>query len=148
MMMQDSEANHVKILVYTPTKDGYPPEEWEGLWAIPLGASLFKIDNIPFFANGLSCDDVIKATFEGDAYIFSEVVTKSDNSTVRVFVIDHGKAGEIRAAFSEIGCLSEGSGIPGLFSMNIPKSCKVQAYDLLKAAAAEEKLDYEEGAVR
>jgi hypothetical protein len=53
-MKQDSEANHVKILVYTPTEDGYPPEEWESLWAIPLYASLFKIDSIPFFAKGLS----------------------------------------------------------------------------------------------
>jgi hypothetical protein len=50
--------------------------------------------------------------------------------------------------FSEIGCSSEGSGILGLFSMNIPQNCKDQAYEILRTAASDEKLDYEEGAVR
>lgn len=147
-MKPDSEASYVKILVYTPTEEGYPPEEWESLWAIPLGASMFRIDSIPFFAKRLSCDDVIKAIFEDGTYILSEVVTPSDNSTVRVIVFDPAKAAEIRAVFSEIGCLSEGSGILGLFSMNIPQNCKAQAYELLLAAVADQQLDYEEGAVR
>ena len=147
-MKQDSEANHVKILVNTPTEDGYPPEEWESLWAIPLCASLFKIDSIPFFAKGLSCDDVIAATFEADAFIFCEVITPSDNSTVRVCVFDLAKVVEIRTALYEIGCESEGSGIPGLFALNIPQNCKDQAYEILRTAALDEKLDYEEGAVR
>ena len=63
-MKTDSEASPVKILVYTPSEAGYPPEEWESLWTIPLGASLFKIDSKPFFAKGLSCDDVIKAILD------------------------------------------------------------------------------------
>jgi hypothetical protein len=147
-MKPDPKANHVKILVYTAAEDGYPPEEWESLWAIPMGDSLFKIDNIPFFAKGLSCDDVVSAAFEGDTYIFSEVVTPSDNSTVRVLVFDSERVAEIRAALSEIGCESEGSGIPGLFSMNIPKNCQAQAYEFLRTAASDETLDYEEGAAR
>jgi hypothetical protein len=78
-MKPDPKANHVKILVYTAAENGYPPEEWESLWAIPMGGSLFKINNIPFFAKGLSCDDVVSAAFEGDTYIFSEVVTPSQD---------------------------------------------------------------------
>jgi hypothetical protein len=147
-MKPDPKANHVKILVYTAAEDGYPPEEWESLWAIPMGDSLFKIDNIPFFAKGLSCDDVVSAAFEGDTYIFSEVVTPSDNSTVRVLVFDSESVAEIRAALSEIGCESEGSGIPGLFSMNIPKNCQAQVYEVLRTAASDERLDYEEAAAR
>ncbi len=145
-MKPDPRANHIKILVYTAAEDGYPPEEWESLWAIPMGGSLFKIDNIPFFAKGLSCDDVVSAAFEGDAYLFKEVIKQSENSTVRVIVFDPGKTTEIRAALSDLGCSTEASGIPGLFSMNIPKNCKAGAYEFL--AAADDQLDYEEGAVR
>jgi hypothetical protein len=57
-MTDATDNTHIKVLVHTPSQDGYPPEEWEGLWAAPFGAEHFKIDNIPFYAKNLSCDDI------------------------------------------------------------------------------------------
>ena len=30
--------------------DGYPPDDWETLWAYEVEPGLYSIDNVPFFA--------------------------------------------------------------------------------------------------
>jgi hypothetical protein len=75
----------IKILLQHDEND---PNAWraETLWAIDLGDNLYKLNNSPFFAYGISCDDVVYAPFnvnEGFP-IFERIVTKSGNRTVRI----------------------------------------------------------------
>lgn len=139
---------HVKILVHTKSVDGYPPEEWEGLWALPVGDDLFKIDNIPFYAKNLSCDDIIEATRQEDEYVFKRVVTPSENSTVRVVLFDLANEEKLRADLTNLGCSIEGTGTPGMLAVNIPKMAVERVINFLEEEFAEEKLDFEEGALR
>lgn len=139
---------HVKVLVHTKAEDGYPPEEWEGLWAIPMGGGHFRIDNIPFFAKNLSCDDIVEAGREGDEYVFRRVVAPSENSTIRVVIYDLADEGGVRNNLAALGCSIEGTGTAGLIAVNVPKISIGNVLDFLENAFADEKLDFEEGALR
>ena len=35
-------------------EDGYPPVQTESVWAIPFGEGTYILDNVPFFAEGVS----------------------------------------------------------------------------------------------
>ena len=147
-MSSEITKTHVKVLVYTKPVAGYPPEEWEGLWAIPMGDGRFKIDNIPFYAKNLSCDDIVEATRQGDEYVFKRVVSPSENSTIRVVLYDLANEGSVRNDLANLGCSIEGTGTQGLIAVNVPKKNIEPVVDFLEEAFAEEKLDFEEGALR
>lgn len=42
-----------------PDADGYPPDRRESLWASEEEIGLYRIDNIPFYAKGISSGDVV-----------------------------------------------------------------------------------------
>jgi hypothetical protein len=79
---------NAKIVLKTVTDDDTIVET---PWAFRLGTDLYRLDNIPFFAYGISLADVVVATPEGDdpRPHFRRVVHKSGNRTVRV-VADAG----------------------------------------------------------
>lgn len=147
-MTGEFDDTHVKILVPTEAENGYPPEEWESLWAKPLGGGRFKIDNIPFYAKNLSCDDIVEVSREADGYLFRRVIERSENSTIRVVVYDLAKEDSVRSDLTDLGCSMEGTGISGMIAINVPKVSLTEVLDFLEAAYAEEKLDFEEGALR
>jgi len=45
-------------------EDGYPPVQIESVWATPVGGNLFRLENVPFFAKGVSFKDEV-STSEG-----------------------------------------------------------------------------------
>jgi hypothetical protein len=143
-----SAREPVKILVHTKAEDGYPPEEWEGLWAIPIGGGRFKIDNIPFYAKNLSCDDIVAASNEGGEYIFTSIVEPSENSTIRVVIYDLDDEKNVRDFLVALGCSIEAVGTPGLIAINIPKTAMNNALKFLENAFSDQRLDFEEGALR
>jgi hypothetical protein len=144
----DVGKSHVKILVRTEPEEGYPPEEWEGLWAIPMGDGRFKLDNIPFYAKNLSCDDIVEARVDGNDYVLTRVVDPSENSTIRVVIYDLADENRVRNELSAAGCSIEGTGTPGLIAVNVPKTSLESILDFLGKAFVDEKLDFEEGALR
>lgn len=147
-MTSELEKTHVKILVHTKQIDGYPPEEWEGIWAVPVGEGCFKIDNIPFYAKNLSHDDVVEASRQGNEYIFRRVIKLSNNSTIRVVIYDLAHEDTVRERLVNLGCSIEGTGTAGLIAVNVPRVSLEKTLDMLEEAFAEEKLDFEEGALR
>ena len=76
-------------------EDGYPPDDWESLWAFETEQGLYAIDNVPFFARGISWGDVVSVERQGDDLYFKEVVRRSDHSVLRVIVFDTSKVGEM-----------------------------------------------------
>lgn len=41
--------------------DGCPPVDNEGLWALSLGGSQYRLNNTPWFVRGVACEDVVEA---------------------------------------------------------------------------------------
>jgi len=97
----------------------------ETLWATPMGGDLYRLDNSPFFAYGVSWQDVVEAKKQEDDPFpdFCRCVTKSGNRTVRI-VFEESRLSEpgaqsVLAQLVSIGCSYEGMQ-PRLVSVNVP----------------------------
>jgi len=116
------EAN-AKVLIRVTNPDG--PDEVETLWAFPLGDDLYRLDNHPFYAYGVSCSDVVYAPFSDEEQMatFLRIESKSGNRTVRVIVdppfIDGNESEQLIHGLVSLGCTFEGANSV-LFSINVP----------------------------
>jgi len=135
-------------------EDGYPPASVETLWATALGKGRFRIDNIPFFVCGVSCFDIVSGKKRADGAIWFEgLAEESGHSTIRVKIardsIDmrsmDARVEELRADLRKLGCDSERSHIPGLFSIDIPPESPYQPVkEILENGDNRGLWDYEE----
>lgn len=115
----DGEA--VKVLFTAPGG------ETESLWANRVAAGRFALDNLPWFAYGVSLGDVVEAEPDGmGMLVFSRVVHKSGNRTVRVIleVVEPGltwtaEARGLMDTLVERGCSYEGAN-PAFVAVNVP----------------------------
>lgn len=103
--------------------NGPNPDETETLWASPIGSNQYKLDNSPFFAYGVSWQDIVEAHGSGDSFPeFLAVVQKSGNRTVRI-VFDTNvyspESEKVMAQLRDLGCTYEGMP-PRLISVNVP----------------------------
>ncbi|WP_395685345.1 DUF4265 domain-containing protein [Caenimonas koreensis] len=81
--MNDASPS-AKVLFRVPDEDG--SAEVETLWAFELGSDRYRLDNLPFYAYGVSVADVVLAPFvvEEGFPTFQRVLEKSGNRTIRV----------------------------------------------------------------
>lgn len=96
----------------------------ETLWAVPVDENLYRLDNSPFFAYGVSWQDVIEARPAEDQFLeFVRCVRKSGNRTLRVIFRDYRNddqpAREILRELRNLGCSYEGMQ-PRMISINVP----------------------------
>ncbi|MGF1632175.1 MAG: DUF4265 domain-containing protein [Kiloniellaceae bacterium] len=72
--------------------------EVETLWATPLGDDLYRLENSPCFAYGVSLLDTVRARSAANGLpVFEAVVKKSGNRTVRVILDPPAEAGNSSA---------------------------------------------------
>ena len=141
-----TEQPRTKILV--PLPDG----SWhgygtEGLWAEPVSADHFRVLNTPFFAKGLSVDDVVAAKLGTDGYRFDGVVSRSGHSTYRVIPEGDGDLGPALANLRRLGCTWE-EGPDGLLAIDVPPESDIRAvFKALETSMNEGLWDFEEGHV-
>ncbi|MBK9220485.1 MAG: DUF4265 domain-containing protein [Uliginosibacterium sp.] len=112
-VMTDLNEPSAKVLFRVTNEDG--STEVETLWAFALGDSRYKIDNLPFFAYGVSLHDIVHAplnTVEGFA-TFERVVSKSGNRTIRVIfepaLADDNDSHKILSGLVALGVEYEGA---------------------------------------
>lgn len=129
-------------------EEGYPPADWEHLWARPIGDSLFEIDNTPFFARGVSFRDVVLAERQGGLNVFREVVRRSGHRTLRAILFDQTLTSALREQLRMVGCETELSHIPGLIAIDAPPSVALsRVRGLLDEGENAGHWEYEEAAV-
>ncbi len=130
-------------------EDGYPSYEWESLWALELGADLYELDNIPFFAQLVSLGDHIRATHRDGVLVFDEVVATGGHSTVRVIAFNEEAVPGLREKLEELGCGSEMSHVPTLFAVDVPPDVDYAGVRrFLDDLAGQGRLEYEESALQ
>jgi len=121
--MSDSSQPNAKVLFRVPNEDG--SAEVETLWATHLGADTYRLDNSPFYAYGVSWEDVVFAPLDPDEGrpTFERVVSKSGNRTVRVIfetpVEPGNKSEQLLQGLVALGCSYEGANRKYI-SVNIP----------------------------
>ena len=101
-------------------EDGYPPMPTESLWCKRTGDGLARVDNIPFFATGVSLRDVVRVHDVDGASHFVEVVERAGHSTLRVMLLVDGKVALMRGNLAKLGCVLELSPLEALFSLDVP----------------------------
>lgn len=111
-MTQLSPAPTAKVLFRVP--DDERGADVETLWAYELGDDLYQLANTPFFAYGVSWEDVVSAPYDPDEEFptFREVVSKSGNRTVRILfdipVEEGNESSMVLLGLEERGCSCEG----------------------------------------
>jgi len=122
--MSDSRKA-AKVLFRVPNEDG--SAEVETLWADDLGNDQYKLDNCPFYAYGVSWEDVVYAPFDPVEGFptFQSVVAKSGNRTVRVILDPPAAAGneseKLLSDLLALGCGCERA-TQSYVVVNIPSS--------------------------
>jgi len=76
-----AESEMVKVRFQLPS--GY---ETETVWADRVSPDQFRIENSPFFMNGVSFQDIVRAKEADGFFEFEEVVTRGGHSTYRIFM--------------------------------------------------------------
>ena len=114
----------------------------ETLWATPIGGYLYRLENIPFYAFGVSWNDVVEAPLDEDERpAFRRVVEKSGNRTVRIMLEDV-RAPEAKPRLEgllKFGCGYEGHP-PRLLAINVPPETSL---DDVAGYLAEAGIDWE-----
>jgi hypothetical protein len=121
-----NQSQFAKVLF--STEDG----QVETLWATPLGNALYRLDNSPWFAYGVSWQDTIEAhVIEEDGLpVFQRVIEKSGNRTLRLLLdppADQSvESQEVLNKLVELGCSYEGAN-PKYIAISIPPSVDLWA---------------------
>ena len=130
-------------------EDGYPPSDYERLWATPLPNGNYRIDNIPFFVMGISADDEVSVESEGEELFFKDLVKPSGISTFRVIPSDQSVSENVRADIMALGGKSEYNREVGVIAVEIPASSRIHPFlDYIVEEQEKGALDFEEGALR
>jgi hypothetical protein len=104
----------------------------ETLWAYSLGDDLFELDNMPWFAYGVSCGDIVRAPYKEDEgnYTFERVERKSGNRTIRVCFdvpAEEGNASDqVIKGLIPLGCQYEGAN-GSYIAVTIPPEASLEA---------------------
>ena len=118
-----------KVLFRVPDDDGGATVET--LWAVPLGNDLYKLDNSPFYAYGVSWQDTVLAPLDTQEQFptFQSIVKKSGSRTIRVLFdlpVSRGNpSDQVLQGLIALGCSYEGAN-PKYISVNIPPVVELQ----------------------
>src|SRR6266446_6645759 len=146
------ELRHV-IFEMVQDSDGWPPVGAERMWASEVGPGLYKIDNIPFYARGISRGDVVSVLEKDGTLFYKETREHSGHSTVRVIIKRKGSERtpleqEVRQNLVGKGCEIEGVS-EGFFAVDIPVGVNYgEVKTLLREEERKGGLEFEEGNVR
>jgi len=132
------------------------PIEWHGmsselLWVTKTGPDLYRLDNSPLYAYGLSMGDIVRADrASGKIVSFAGVETKGGHSNYRVLL----KSGHTFADFQQhwpeiekLGCSYESSKDPeDVFAIDVPPESDVHAvYAILENGVGDGLWHLDEG---
>jgi hypothetical protein len=118
-----------KVLFRVPSEDG--SADVETLWATPLGADTFEIDNSPFYAYGVSWQDTVLAPVSPEEQMptFQSVLVKSGNRTIRLIcdppVSEANASDQVLQGLVTLGCSYEGAN-RSYFSINVPPGVELE----------------------
>ena len=122
----------------------------ESLWARPLGENRFRIKNVPFYAFGVSYDDVVEAPTIGNQNVMRAVVQRGGHSTYRIFVSNTAslkRFSEFWLPLERLGCTFERA-TERLFGIDVPPEADIyKVYDLLQAGEDASVWDFQEAHV-
>lgn len=131
------------------------PQAWHGyshetVWATRLEDGLYKVENSPFFARGVSYEDTVLAVPQKGLNMFVRTVASSGGSTYRI-IPNKGSADAQFQRFWKLleteGCTYE-QGYFGytMYAVDVPRDTDLQkVYALLNDGLSQKVWEFEEG---
>ncbi len=120
-----------------------PADDW--LWAEPLGSGRFRIESCPFFAYGISRDDVVRADESAgeEAPRLEDVIEKCGHRTLRLALdpaieITDGAIQGLLERLLELGCTHE-TLRPKLIALDVPREVDVAVVAELLQSLADDR---------
>lgn len=143
-------ARNVKIkFAVEQDEDGYPPFGAESMWAEPTSNDSYLIQNIPFYAKGVSRGDIVSAWFDGKGLVYNKTFSRSANSTIRAVLFDPSAVDDVVESLDSIGCDHEWHKAFNLVAINVRDEfsyLNLLAY--LHSISERGLLDFEEATLR
>jgi hypothetical protein len=124
------------------------PGAWHGsatetLWAERIDERRLRLRNVPFYAFGVSAEDVVFVRPADGIFEFEGVSIRGGHSTYRVII--SGDAKEQWARLAKLGCTYE-QGPGSLRAVDVPPSADIrEVYSALDQGEQEGTWDFEEG---
>ncbi|MFJ9826594.1 DUF4265 domain-containing protein [Streptomyces sp. NPDC101160] len=95
-------ADRIKIWFRFVPREGWLPQDTEGMWAEPVGTDTARVVNVPFLQDGVAEGDVVRyRTDEEGLHWATGRVAASGNVTVRVLPVRSGPLGPSARAVHE-----------------------------------------------
>lgn len=147
---QETSDALIRIRVVLDRAAGAPGPADDFLWAEPLGSGRFRIESCPFFAYGVSRDDVVRAVEDSgeDAPRLEDVLEKGGHRTLRLALAPQVDLGDssiqgLLERLLELGCTHEALR-PKLVAIDVPPEVDVAVVaQLLQALVQEGSLLWE-----
>jgi hypothetical protein len=136
--LNESSQPNAKVLFRIPNEAG--GADVETLCARDLGEDKYQLDNLPYYAYGVSSGDIVLAPFSENEGLptFEKVITKSGNRTVRIIfdvpVASGNASGALINRLVDIGCDFEGANRKYIV-VNIPPSVDLDTVAQLLTSA-------------
>lgn len=147
-MSDHPEYPHDKVFIELPA-GAWHGSASESLWAYDGGHGIYTLDNVPFYARGVSCGDSVKAVRRADGLLWMERVTiRGGHSTYRLILRNESTFEGARDRLREI--LESGATVEraqgSLFALDLPPQVDIyEAYALFERGEAAGWWDFEEG---
>ena len=97
-----AESNRIKVWFRFVPREGWLPQDTEGLWAKRLSSDTARVENIPFLQDGVAEGEVVRFVTDADGVHWAkERVEASGNCTLRVLPVPSGPLGRSARAVQE-----------------------------------------------
>ena len=120
----------------------------ESLWAEPLAEGVFRIANIPFYADGLSYGDIVAVHEREGEKLITGVTRRGGHSTYRLFLTETGLTDTWLSHWlplEDVGCTYERA-TKRLLGVDVPPEANIHvAYRLLDAGEQADIWSFQEG---
>lgn len=103
---------------------------WEGLWVEHITDDIYRVDNIPFYAHGISSEDDVVAHRIDGRLLFKKVYRRGGHSTYRLLVQSGSdkvpNIDAIESAIKKFGCSFEGLD-KRLYAIDVPPGADIHS---------------------
>lgn len=148
--MEHADSEHIKIFfALEQDDDDSSPVSVESIWALRTQDGFYEIDNIPFYAKGVSYKDIVEAVPDDDGCLcFKCVVRPSQRSTIRVIVADLKDQDDLLKKLENFGCSWGGSNQSSLITVDVSPEVDLDSViRFLQDGFEQDRWDYEEASI-
>jgi hypothetical protein len=141
------EENMVKITIPLAA-DNLAGAATESVWAEPQDDGTYKIKNVPFYAKGVSCEDIVEAEPEEGALMFKTVVRHNGHSTYRIYASSGRTTPDVESLvgrLQQMHCDIEPATDKLVGVDVLPEADIYKVYEALADAERSGKIDFQEG---